>query len=555
MRKFWLGLCLICGALLLGCALLVPAHFRAVDSAVLERAGKGRPGAAAPTLVEEGITFLSVEKIGPAHMLWRVAQAEAVPRSDLLAAGIAQFARENPSLVALGGATPVFEKVDLAAVNVSEPQPIIDILSRRAAREKALSVAQQSRRPGVQQILRNRTLTNTVHFPPAFSSSGQALDAAILTAALLYQGDYLTPTFRDAFEWLAMRANRGGDLESLGSLELVYLDLLSLGRRLDWASLTELMKRIDGIATLREIAEAMRANEEFAPSIFAAVVLSEKAREVAKYLSTFPETGFNDINFALRHGRGAVELLVKQQQRAYYAGVRKQVVGYDPFGAFFYGMVPAAAASHLGALVLKYAFLMLGALCVARAIGFITVALGHQFGMRFAADSVLALALAFVFALAIEPFIGMPSQANPFPLRLEIPTLASAATVAKLQTITGPYMSQLTLIALLVFFAIQAFIYVWCLAKLAEIRRQALAPGMKLRLLENEDHLFDAGLYVGFAGTIISLVLISMGVVRSPSAMIAYSSTSFGVIFVSVLKIFHIRPLRRRLILESEVQS
>jgi hypothetical protein len=96
---------------------------------------------------------------------------------------------------------------------------------------------------------------------------------------------------------------------------------------------------------------------------------------------------------------------------------------------------------------------------------------------------------------------------------------------------------------------------VWCLTKIAEIRKQNLAPRMKLRLLENEDHLFDAGLYVGFVGTVISLILMSIGIVRGPSAMMAYASTSFGIIFVSVLKIFHIRPMRRKLIIESEAQS
>ena len=34
--------------------------------------------------------------------------------------------------------------------------------------------------------------------------------------------------------------------------------------------------------------------------------------------------------------------------------------------------------------------------------------------------------------------------------------------------------------------------------------------------------------------------------------MAGYSSTSFGIIFVSILKIFHVRPFRRKLILESE---
>jgi hypothetical protein len=77
---------------------------------------------------------------------------------------------------------------------------------------------------------------------------------------------------------------------------------------------------------------------------------------------------------------------------------------------------------------------------------------------------------------------------------------------------------------------------------------------MKLRLLENEDHLFDAGLYLGFVGTIISLIIASMGLVKF-SLMAAYSSTSFGIIFVVIFKIFHLRPARRKLLLEAEAAT
>ena len=37
--------------------------------------------------------------------------------------------------------------------------------------------------------------------------------------------------------------------------------------------------------------------------------------------------------------------------------------------------------------------------------------------------------------------------------------------------------------------------------------------------------------------------------------MAAYSSTSFGIIFVSIFKIFNLRPVRRRLLLQAEVPS
>jgi hypothetical protein len=546
LEGLWLTICLLGGALLLGCALLVPAHFRAVDAAAVE--GAGQKLANGTTLIGEGLTFVSVEKVGPARMLLRVAQSESVAKSDVLARGVAQFAQENPSLVALGGATPLLEKTDLAP-NAKEPQPIVEILARRAAREKILALLQQSRRPGVQQILKNRELKNTVHFPGAMTSSGQALDAAILSAALLYQGDYFAPSFRDAFEGLVMLANRG---QSSDSLELVYLDLLSLGKRLDWVSLTELIKQVNDLNTLRELAEAMRSNEEASANIYSAAILSGNASGVAKYLTKFSETGLNDLNFALRNGRGAVELLVKEQQRIYYGGVRGKIVGYDPFGAFFYALVPASVASRAGALLIKYSLLLLAAFCIARVIGTITTPIGHRLGLRLAGDSIFTLALVFVIAVAVEPFIGQPSQLNPFPIRIQIPNLAAAAGI-QLSPLTPNFMNTLSLVSLITFFSVQAIIYVWCLSRIARIRRESVPASMKLRLIENEDLLFDAGLYVGFVGSVLSLILMSIGIGKI--SMMAYASTAFGIIFVSVLKIFHVRPFRRQLILESEVQS
>ena len=110
------------------------------------------------------------------------------------------------------------------------------------------------------------------------------------------------------------------------------------------------------------------------------------------------------------------------------------------------------------------------------------------------------------------------------------------------------------MLTLLLFFVLQALIYISCLVKLAEIRRQRIPPRMKLKLLENEEHLFDAGLYLGFAGTIISLILVSLNIIQQ-SLMAAYGSTSFGIVFVSIFKIFQLRPARRQLLLESETPA
>jgi hypothetical protein len=101
---------------------------------------------------------------------------------------------------------------------------------------------------------------------------------------------------------------------------------------------------------------------------------------------------------------------------------------------------------------------------------------------------------------------------------------------------------------------LQALIYCACLVKLAEIRRQKVPARVQLKLLENEEHLFDAGLYLGFAGTIVSFILVALKFIEG-SLMAAYSSTAFGVIFVSVFKIFKLRPVRRHLLMQAEAQS
>ena len=171
-------------------------------------------------------------------------------------------------------------------------------------------------------------------------------------------------------------------------------------------------------------------------------------------------------------------------------------------------------------------------------------------GFHVAREMLFALGFLLVVLLLSEPFLAQESQKVEFPFRLHLPMVGSVVP-AGTTGVTRSIMNQFSLLALLLFFVLQGLLYTACLVKLAEIRRQHISPRMKLKLLENEDHLFDAGLYLGFAGTIMSLILVSLGVIQ-PSLMAAYSSTSFGIVFVSVFKIFNLRPVRRRLLLEAD---
>jgi hypothetical protein len=152
--------------------------------------------------------------------------------------------------------------------------------------------------------------------------------------------------------------------------------------------------------------------------------------------------------------------------------------------------------------------------------------------------------------LVSEPFLAQERQEGAFAFHLQLP-MAGGGMAAGIAGLKQTVMSPIIYLTLLLFFVLQALLYFACLLKLAEIRRQQVPPRMKLKLLENEDHLFDAGLYLGFVGTIISLIVASMGLIKF-SLMAAYSSTSFGIIFVVIFKIFHLRPARRKLLMEAE---
>ena len=108
-----------------------------------------------------------------------------------------------------------------------------------------------------------------------------------------------------------------------------------------------------------------------------------------------------------------------------------------------------------------------------------------------------------------------------------------------------------TLVAVGLFFVLQFIVYILGVIRIWAIRRTNVPAKLKLKLLENEDNLFDLGLYIGLAGTVVSLILLSIGIVTA-SLMAAYASTLFGILFTSMIKIIHVRKYKRQLIIEAE---
>jgi hypothetical protein len=546
-RLVWLWLCALLGLGALAYGWLVPAHLRAVDAAVLERAGQHTP-----TLVEQGLALVRQQQLGPAQLLLNAAQAERVPGCVTFAADTEKLAVDAPAVRFWGCREPLLDK--LGPVSPSQPpEPVTDFVIRLESRGKILELLQASSSPLAQELLRFRNLTNTVLFPPSASSSGQALDATLCIAGLLAETGHFSAALSNTVLTVFAAANRGASPEPA---EEILMDLLSLGQRFNWGQLAAFVSHTGDPRTLYLQTEFVRKARSGLPTLFSAVELSGEPAGVVNYLEHFTQTGLQDLGAALRTGQGGLGELLKRGQRLTSSSLRARLAAPTQLErlADFAWRTPETALTVKLCLYFLAGFFLAAALHFARPrAGALERPLLVR-GFHLVRESLFALGFLLVVLLLSEPFLAQEGQKVEFPFRLRLPTVGRAVPVGN-PGVSKFVMNPSDLLPLLLFFSLQGLLYISCLVKLAEIRRQRAPARLKLKLLENEDHLFDAGLYLGFLGTIVSFILYSVGVMKQFSLMVAYSSTSFGIVFVSLFKIVHLRGARRQLVLEAEAAA
>src|SRR5262249_43538519 len=105
---------------------------------------------------------------------------------------------------------------------------------------------------------------------------------------------------------------RGGNTQPL---EQLLMDFMSLGTRFNWDQLQVFVGQVQDADTLRWLTHFVRQADGQLPVIFAAVNLSGKPADVAKYLRTFSVTGLKDLGGSLRYGAGGVAELLHRNQR------------------------------------------------------------------------------------------------------------------------------------------------------------------------------------------------------------------------------------------------
>jgi len=526
----------IAGLLIAVSAWLVPANLKSISPALLRTAGQGTA-----TLGGYGRDLITVEKIGPAALVLGAATATQDPQAPALAAALEFFAARQPGLMAWGGWDPALDPL----FNLrGEPArrgstPVLTFFLTERARGTLRTHLQKSGSDGVQALLRLRELTATGRFVPAPRPGGQPLDALILLSALLYEGGHFSPALQREVRALVDEAARR---QELGELEGFFVNLLSLGRRLDWAQLSELVRRTDNVKTVDAYAHLARVAPDQLPLIYAAALFSDSADRVAGYLIEFGKSGLEDLRTALGFGQGAVKQLLGRR------------VPINRRGAAGVGAFAEIALLHPQLVLgLKYLGYFLGVFLVLRGLDRWLVQPGGN-GLPTVVGHMKAGLLAFVFSLLLvvvsEPFLLKAAPPSEFRFRLPVlVAIANSPVSPPPQTIKS--MDSSTLVSIGFFAALQIAMYFTCLRKIREVSRQPVSALVKLRLMENEENLFDGGLYVGIGGTATALVLQVLGVIEA-NLLAAYSSNLFGILCVAMVKIRHVRPYKRQLILESQ---
>lgn len=529
------------GVALLAAAWMLPINWRSLNPALLREAGAHTLGVAA-----YGQQLVEAEKIGPAGLVLTAARELSDPQAPQLAAALDALQRRQPAFVAWGGWDPFLDPLFNLRENTGRAAstPVLDFFITDRARDALRAYLGNSQSLGVQAVLRTGGITATTHFVPVNQAGGQALDAVVLLTALLYQGEHFSPPLQREIRALAKTALRRQDL---GELEMFYLDLLSLGKRLDWGQLCGLLQSAGNTKTVAQFARLVRLAPGDLPLIYTAALFSQSADGVATYLIQYGKPGLADLRLAMGEGQGAVRELLRQQ-----APVNRHAGPAFAFAAILGLLHPKVL------LALKYLAYFFGVYLCFRGLD---RRLFAPPGGRAAGGKLPRMRsglLAFVFAVLLvvltEPYLLKATPPSEFRLRLVIPLLTNSSVPAAASPTASLHstMDTSTLISIGVFAILQVITYLICLLKINEIERQNLPSLLKLRLIENEDNLFDSGLYVGMMGTATALVLQVLGVIE-PNLLAAYSSNLFGLVCVAFVKIRHVRGYKRKLIIETQL--
>ncbi len=520
-------------------AAAIPAYFASVDREVLVAASAGTP---TPSFLA-GV-YMDGAKVSAAALL-----ADSAPDAKDVAERAAALYKAHPKWIPAGGDEPYFEAFYFSSGLPADKNPnVYHIMSVDERRKKLLGFLKESGTPLVKKFLEMRSIESYL-LPPVYSSAGAPLDAALLSAALLVQtGNFSPRLLRDLGSCLEKTSFESSEREKF---EKFCMGLLCISRNFDWTQMRCICAEFDGLRQVYEFGLLFKSapTPRLAGTLAAALLMSGDESPLYSYLRGADAGRWNDFAFAFGCGEGALKLLLERGKPVYAAsGFMKRIL---PFTApLAKNIAPFAAEFPAGTLVLK--------ILLAAAGGYLLA--GGLLGMfrrgRPRGGSPFALVSGVLWAAAAALFFFVLVEPGAFKIKIEsAPVPELRFTIDKFINAIGEETMKIdtdtaTLAAVGFFLVVQFIVYVFCLARLSSIRRMKAPPALKLRLLDNEDNLFDLGLYIGLAGTVASLILLTFGIITA-SLMAGYTSTLFGILFTALVKVVHLRKYKRKLLVES----